>query len=187
MQKNENLILSNTHSFVFRWQGLANDTHTIKTADMNTNKLRHFPLLSEVFFWTFPFSFSGWETSGFFSGLEKREEVDNVVPVPHLIYSCPVPTARWPLLLAWALKADSDHMMPPSSCTVQGLRPKESQALRQGSLSPQLFMGAYKNGHEKCLPQVGTSLQKASLPGSKTQISASKFYASKNYGLSSIT
>lgn len=128
---------------------------------MNTNKLRHFLLLSEVFFWIFQFSFSGWETSGFFSSIEKREEVDNVAPISHLIYSCTIASQVTIItcLDSQSRQLSHDALPPPVLFGVWGRR---SQAqLRQGALSPPLFTDAHQNGHEKCLPQVDASLQKA--------------------------
>lgn len=75
-----------THPFVFKYQGLAHDPHIGNIATMIAKEWRHFPWLSVFFFWIFQYSFSGRETNGLFSGVQNREEVDNMAPLSHFTH-----------------------------------------------------------------------------------------------------
>lgn len=79
------------------------------------------------------------------------------------------------------------HDALPLPTLFRALRQKKGHPQpKQDAFSLRLLMDAHKNGHEKCLPEVDISLQKGFISWKQNQLSASKIYASKNYGFSFI-
>lgn len=75
------------------------------------------------------------------------------------------------------------HDALPFPAFSRALGQKESHTqLRQDASSPHLFTEAHQNAYERCLQRWIFLCRKGSFPESKTKISASKIYASKNYG-----
>lgn len=154
---------------------------------MNTNKWKHFLLLSKVFFWNFQYSPSGWETNGFSSGVEKREEVDNVAPSAISFTAAQYPVG-WSLIFVGS-QAGSYHMMPRLFLYFSGVGGRRKAKLGSDrTLSPLNYSLTHT-----CMDMRNAShkwmflCRKGSLLGSKTETSASKIHTSKNYGLSFIT